>query len=65
VQWLRALSESDCYLRCYGDRTGTVDIVTATRRRDERPATRLKIDPELIPDEKSDARDTAQPAEAA
>jgi len=56
------LSESDCYLRCYGDRTGTVDVVNSTGRHHDRPAARLKIDPELIPDDK---RELEQPAEAA
>jgi hypothetical protein len=62
VQWLRALSESDCYLRCYGDRTGTVDVVAAAARHREQPAARLKIDPKLIP---IDERQIERPAEAA
>jgi hypothetical protein len=62
VQWLRALSESDCYLRCYGERTGNVDVVATAARHRDRPAARLKIDPELIP---GDERKVEQPAEAA
>jgi len=39
-----------------------VDVVATTERPRERPAARLKIDPELIPDDK---REVEQPAEAA
>lgn len=31
MQWLRVLSESECYLRCHGDRTGTVDLLGTVR----------------------------------
>jgi len=48
VQWFRALSESDVYLRCYGERTGTVDVVNGARPHCEPPVARLKIDPDLI-----------------
>ena len=65
MQWLRALSESDCYLRCYGERTGTVDVVTTARRKHERHVARLTIDPELIPDTETEERQVEQPAEAA
>jgi len=65
VQWLRALSESDCYLRCYGDRTGTVDVVNSARRPLDRPEAHLTIDPELILSPEIDARQDEQPAEAA
>jgi len=59
------LSESDCYLRCYGERTGTVDVVNAARRQHDRPAPRLQIDPKLIPDDVSEEHQGVRPAEAA
>ena len=65
MRWLRALSESDCYLRCYGEKTGTVDVVNTARRQHERHVARLTIDPELIPDSETEERQVDQPAEAA
>jgi hypothetical protein len=65
VQWLRALSESDVYLRCYGDKTGTVDILGTAEKRREHPVTRLKIDPDLLPDEAQDEQQAERSVEAA
>lgn len=65
MQWLRALSESDVYLRCYGDKTGTVDVLGIVKQSRERPVARLKIDPDLTNNEAHDEQETERSIEAA
>jgi hypothetical protein len=64
MQRLRALSETECYTRCYGGRTDTIRIVSVEPRR---PRYELDVSGEELRvsfEERLDAREAAE-AEAA
>ena len=64
MQWLRTLSESDCYLRCHGDRTGNVSLIETTVRIRDHSFDRAPQDPKLTP-VRDDNRTERRPEQAA
>ena len=64
MQHLRALSETECYARCYGARTDTIRIVSIEPRRPRYEFDVSGEDLRVSFEERLDAREAAE-AEAA